>query len=345
MKINIDLTIPKRQRCSTFIPPSHSIPLSDKVLTLEEIRNEDVWSLNALLQETSDNDRALRWCASRQLINNTVVCNLCGGFCTLHRNNRCRDGWFWVCQICTKTSKSLRDKSIFSSSCLRIQQILTLIFIWCCDDLQQRMAREAGVSKHAAIYWCDLFRNQCTLWLDNHYEGIGGTDDNGEAIIVEIGECKFFDQKYQRGQHKKELWVFGGIERESGKCFLVQVPDRTTRIIESCIKENILPGTHIVSDECTSYANIERIDMGIYQHSVVVHQKDSRSVDSNDSFNHTRNMDNLWMRIKNKLKRQFGTHQKFFISYLHEFIYREHHRDDSLFKNFIITLVENRQFM
>jgi hypothetical protein len=29
------------------------------------------------------------------------------------------------------------------------------------------------------------------------------------------------------GQWREGHWVFGGIERNSGKCFLVEVPDRT----------------------------------------------------------------------------------------------------------------------
>lgn len=39
-------------------------------------------------------------------------------------------------------------------------------------------------------------RNECAQWLDNNnYEGIGGIDNNGEAIIIQIGESKFFHQK------------------------------------------------------------------------------------------------------------------------------------------------------
>ena len=43
-------------------------------------------------------------------------------------------------------------------------------------------------------------------------------------------------------------WVFVGIERGSGKCFLVEVPDRRVVTLKDAIVQYILPGTHIVSD-------------------------------------------------------------------------------------------------
>ena len=40
-------------------------------------------------------------------------------------------------------------------------------------------------------------------------------------------ESKFGRRKYHRGHPVKGQWVFGGVERESGKTFLVPVQDRT----------------------------------------------------------------------------------------------------------------------
>lgn len=48
--------------------------------------------------------------------------------------------------------------------------------------------------------------------------------DNGEAIVVEIDETKFFHRKYHRRQWQEDQCVFGKIERESGKCFPIEVP-------------------------------------------------------------------------------------------------------------------------
>jgi hypothetical protein len=45
-------------------------------------------------------------------------------------------------------------------------------------------------------------------------------------------------------------WVFGGIDRESGHCIVVKVPNHRTDTLAACIEEHILPGSHIVSDGC-----------------------------------------------------------------------------------------------
>ena len=91
---------------------------------------------------------------------------------------------------------------------------------------------------------------------------IGGID-----VVVEIDETKFFHRKYHRGLWREGHWVFGGIERGSGRCFLVEVPDRTRETLEDKIKQYILPGSHIISDGWPSYARIENINGGIYQSS------------------------------------------------------------------------------
>ena len=77
--------------------------------------------------------------------------------------------------------------------------------------------------------------------------------------------------KHHRGRPRHSRWVFGGIERGSGKCFLVQVPDRTRHTLFPLIQQYILPGTHIISDGWAAYAAIDTINHGIYSHSVVNH--------------------------------------------------------------------------
>ncbi|KAK9754939.1 hypothetical protein QE152_g903 [Popillia japonica] len=51
------------------------------------------------------------------------------------------------------------------------------------------------------------------------------------AKVVEIDESKFFHRKYHRGQWRESHWVFGGIERGSGKCFLVELADRAAETL------------------------------------------------------------------------------------------------------------------
>jgi hypothetical protein len=61
----------------------------------------------------------------------------------------------------------------------------------------------------------------------DHPMQIGGLDQNGMSVVVEIDASTFFHRKYNRGQWREGHWVFGGVERNSEKYFLVEVPDRT----------------------------------------------------------------------------------------------------------------------
>jgi transposase-like protein len=132
-------------------------------------------------------------------------------------------------------------------------------------------------------------REECQTWLGGNSGKIGGIDHNFNPIVVEIDESKYFHRKYHRGQWREGHWVFGGIEREGGKCFLVVVPERTAATLQQCIEDHIEPRTHIISDGWAAYANIRNIHNGIYDHSVVVHEHNF--VDPADPEVHTQNIE------------------------------------------------------
>ena len=114
-------------------------------------------------------------------------------------------------------------------------------------------------------------------------------NEDGTSVVVEIDKTKFFHRKYHRGQWRPGHWVFGGIERGSGKCFLVEVPDRRAVTLKEAIVQYILPGTHIISDGWAAYAQIENINHGIYRHDVIVHHE--HFVNPNDDAIHTQNVE------------------------------------------------------
>jgi len=89
-------------------------------------------------------------------------------------------------------------------------------------------------------------------------EKIGGPNKT-----VEIDESKFGKGKYGRGH-----WVFGGVEDESGKTFLVPVPDRTAETLMAVIDAWIEPGTTVISDCWGAYRDL---DAQGYTHHTVNH--------------------------------------------------------------------------
>nr|XP_047129383.1 uncharacterized protein LOC124809361 [Hydra vulgaris] len=214
---------------------------------------------------------ALQWLAKRRLIKNRVYCENCNTQFGLNAYQDAEDGYRWKCKGCNKR-KSVRDGSFFSQTAMK--------------DAPNTLADD----------WANFCRDVCEVDLETNPSFIGGTNADGTPIVVEIDESKFFHRKYHRGQWRPGHWVFGGIERESRKCFLVELPDRTAATLQNCILQFILPGSHIVSDGWTSYAGIENLHNGIYSHAVFIHERNF--VDPYDNDTHTQNIENLWMRAK-----------------------------------------------
>ena len=67
----------------------------------------------------------------------------------------------------------------------------------------------------------------------------------------------FIAGKYHRGKRVEGKWVFGGVERDTGKCFLEPVENRTAQTLMTLIEEWILPGSIIISDCWKSYSTIK----------------------------------------------------------------------------------------
>lgn len=303
------------------------------------INRQESYNMASLVPEIADEEACLHWLAERGLLKNSHDCPTCQQPCRLVAHAGSIDGKRWKCRDCDFV-KSIRHGSFFSGSHLSLKQIILIIYCWSHDMPQTLIKHEASVdSDTTAVDWCNFLREECEVWINNNPDVIGGMDENGQPIIVEIDESKYFHRKYHRGQWREGHWVFGGVERDSGKCFMLEVPDRTAGTLEPLIVQHILPGSHIMSDGWASYANIANIQNGIYIHSVVVH--DRHFVDPDDPDVHTQTVENMWMRAKRKLRRQFGTSRELFPSYLHEFVFRNKFINDDMFWVMLVTIAAN----
>ena len=116
---------------------------------------------------------------------------------------------------------------------------------------QEFVKHELGISNQTIVDWYNFSQEVCSCILEKDNEKVGGP-----GIIVEIDGSKFGKHKYPREHHAEGQWVFGGIERDSKKCFFRSVEDRTVEILVSIIKENINPGTTIISDCWRAYNSL-----------------------------------------------------------------------------------------
>ncbi|KCZ80334.1 hypothetical protein H312_02271, partial [Anncaliia algerae PRA339] len=129
-------------------------------------------------------------------------------------------------------------------------------------------------------------------------------------------------------------WVFGMIERNSKKCVLLPVPDRSANTLIPLINQYILPGSTIISDCWTSYNRIEENDT--FSHLTVNHSYNF--LNPEDNLIHTQNIENCWLHAKNKLKRQYGTRREMLEGYLYEFMFKRKYEKNKRLKQLIIIL-------
>jgi transposase-like protein len=115
---------------------------------------------------------------------------------------------------------------------------------------------------------------------------------NGPNKTVKIDKSKFGKRKYGRGHPVKGQWVFGGVERKSGRTFLVPVPDRTADTLMAIIDAWIEPGTTVISDCWGAYRNL---DTHGYTHHTVNHNIEF--VDRRTGV-HTNTIESTWRHMK-----------------------------------------------
>jgi len=94
-------------------------------------------------------------------------------------------------------------------------------------------------------------RDICHNFLQDFGEPIGGPEQ-----VVEVDESKFFHRKYHRGQYREGHWVLGGVERGSGRCFMVVVEDRREVTLVPLLLQFIHPGSIVITDEWASYRRL-----------------------------------------------------------------------------------------
>jgi transposase-like protein len=252
----------------------------------------------------------------------------------LIKKEKIKDKYIWFCSQPCKTEVSVRQNSVFDGIKVGFSQYLKFLVRWCDDNLQRTMVNECEVSRATITKWCYNLRGVVQEILLETGGMIGGIDENGVSKVVEIDESLFFRRKYNRGRLREGQWVFGGIDRQTGECFLVPVPDRRAVTLLTIINMRILPGTTIISDCWAAYRSISEIND--YTHNTVNHTYNF--VDPLDSSIHTQNIENCWLHAKRPLRRQFGTSERFLEGYLQEFMFKRKFKVEKRINNLIINL-------
>ena len=119
------------------------------------------------------------------------------------------------------------------------------------------------------------------------------------GVTVEIDESKWgYKRKYNRGRLVKEsIWIFGIIERSTGKVDLITCSARSARELIPKINRVVLPGTSIMSDEWAAYRSLSQQE---YHHTTINHTENF--VDPVTGC-HTQTIESFWANSKVHFKK------------------------------------------
>ena len=123
-------------------------------------------------------------------------------------------------------------------------------------------------------------------------EGCSEKKIGGPNRTVEVDESRFGRREYHRGHPVQGLWVFGGVERGSGRLFLVSVPDRTADTLEAIIHDRIEPATTVILDCWDAYRDLDLLG---YTDRTVNHSLYFAHPYTGD---HTNTIESTWHRVK-----------------------------------------------
>ena len=204
----------------------------------------------------SNKDVGIQFLKDVSLIHSKVPCNACGREMKWCADPTSKDGFRWRCRRkvaeakCSQ-SQGIRHGSWFQQSNLTFQEVLYLTYDIVCRVPAHQIRREYAFSSKTIADWGMFCRETMLMYVEGCSEKIGFPNKT-----VEIDESMFGRRKYNRGHPVKGQWVFGGVERESGRTFLVPVPNRTADTLVTIIDAWIEPGTTVISDCWAAYRDL-----------------------------------------------------------------------------------------
>jgi transposase-like protein len=243
----------------------------------------------------SDKDLGIQFLKDVGLFHSKVPCNTCGRDMTWCADPTTTDGFRWRCrrkvaEAKCSPSKAIRHGSWFQQSKLTFQEVLYLKYDIVRHVAAHLIQQEYGFSSKTIGDWGMFRRETMLVYMEGCSEKIGGSNKT-----VEIDESTFGRRKYNRGHPVTGQWVFGGVKRESGRTFLVPVPDRTADTLMIVTEAWIEPGTTVISDCWSAYRDL---DPQGYTHRTVNHTISF----VNEDGDHTNTIQSMWRHVKAYLK-------------------------------------------
>ena len=192
---------------------------------------------NFLTHLFCDDGFAMQFLKDVGLLRSKVQCNTCGRDKTWSAERSIPERFRWgsrrkVAGVNCSASRSINIGCLFQQSNLTFREILLVTYDIMRRETALRIKEEFCLSSSTVADWGTFCRETMLMFMEGYSEKIGGPNKN-----VEIDESKFGRLKYHRGHPVKGQWVFGGVERKSGRTFLVPVPDRTADTLVAIMRD------------------------------------------------------------------------------------------------------------
>jgi transposase-like protein len=195
--------------------------------------------------------------------------------------------------------------SIFHGSHLSLRQLSSFLVLWSQNASLKLISHECDIKSYKTLVsWSRTLRELIYEYLTITAEPLGGIDK-----VVEIDESLFGRRKFNRGKRVNGQWIFGMIERESGRVVLVPVANRTRDTLLPIIKKWILPGTLIISDCWKPYDVLSEED---FKHLKVNHSLHFKDPDTGAN---TNRIEATWRAAKSYYNTS-GRRKSFYGGYL-----------------------------
>lgn len=282
--------------------------------------------------------RLLENLARYRLINNKRHCVKCTGenvaWMSLSKRKQSPDGYCWYCLSCYQMS-TIRQNSIFETCRTPVYKLLLFFYKYINGDLLVDASFECNIERKTAGRWGEFLRDVIVESISKERKKIGGLDEHGHSKFVEIDESLFFKAKYNRGRMNESCWFVGGVERGSKNIFIVPVENRNTDAILNVIKENVLPGTTVITDQWLAYQSAIRKNPN-YSHLTVNHSL--YFVDPANELVHTQNIEGLWSVCKNFLRNKKGIKHYDLGIYIAQFMWAYKLEKRERFSNLLVLI-------
>jgi transposase-like protein len=230
----------------------------------------------------------------------------------------------WKCKECYKQF-TVKLGTVFEESPLSLTKWLPALWmlISCKNGVSSyEIHRSLGVSQKAA--WFMLQRLRLAL-QDGSIVKLGGGSAPVEVDETFVGgkarnmhKARRLRMKVRENNWSKTV-VMGMLER-GGKVKTAVIPDRKKKIVDQIVRENVMAGTEVHTDEYPGYMDLS----SEYAHKVINHLE--HYVDGKV---HTQGIENFWSLLKRGLSGTYVAVEPFHLfRYVDEQAFRYNHRKD-----------------